>query len=126
MSTDSTLRVSIPIPRAPLVGREAELAVLDQALARAIALRRPETVTIVGGAGLGKTRLVTEFLARVSARERKARAFRGVAHQAGPTHGVVQRILRARFGITDHTDGESAREMLRAQVTQLLEDRRVT
>jgi tetratricopeptide (TPR) repeat protein len=117
---------SIPLPRAPLVGREAELSVLDQALARAIATRRPETVTIIGGAGLGKTRLVTEILARVSAREHKARAFRGIAMQSGPPHGVVQKILRARFGITDQTDPGAARELLRTQVTELLEDRRVT
>lgn len=102
MSTEgptTPARVSIPIPRAPLVGRESELGELDQALARAIATRTPQTVSVIGGAGVGKTRLVTEFLARVSARERKARTFRGVAHQSGPPHGVITRILRARFGI---------------------------
>ncbi len=129
MSTDipaDPTRVSIPIPRAPLTGREKELGELDQALARAIATRTPETVSLIGGAGVGKTRLVTEMLARVSARERNARAFRGFAHQSGPPHGVVQRILRARFGITDAADVESARETLRSAVTELLADRRVT
>jgi tetratricopeptide (TPR) repeat protein len=120
------VRVSIPIPRAPLLGRENELAELDQALARAIATRTPQSVTLVGGAGVGKTRVVTEFLARVQARERKARAFRGVAHQSGPPYGVVQRILRARFGITDNTDASAARDLLRTAVSELLEDRRVT
>ncbi len=120
------VRVSIPIPRAPLLGREAELAELDQALARAIATRTPQAVTLVGGAGVGKSRLVTEFLARAQARERKARAYRGVAHQSGPAYGVIQRILRARFGITDNTDVPAVRELLRTAVTELLEDRRVT
>lgn len=129
MSTEgptTPARVSIPIPRAPLVGRESELGELDQALARAIATRTPQTVSVIGGAGVGKTRLVTEFLARVSARERKARTFRGVAHQSGPPHGVITRILRARFGIGDTTDLDAARELLRNAVTELLEDRRVT
>ncbi len=129
MSTDipaTPTRITIPIPRAPLVGRESELAELDQALARAIATRTPQTVSLIGGAGVGKTRLVTELLARVSARERSARAFRGVAHESGPPHGVVQRILRARFGIADAADLEGARDTLRVAVSELLADKRVT
>lgn len=125
-SAGPSVRVSIPIPRAPLLGRESELAELDQALARAIATRTPQAVTILGGAGIGKSRLVTEFLGRVQVRERRARAYRGVAHQSGPPFGVVQRILRARFGITDNTDAPAARELLRTAVSELLDERRVT
>lgn len=124
-SGDAT-RVSIPIPKAPLVGRGPELSELDDALAQAISSREPQTVTVIGGAGMGKGRLVEEFLRRAGERERKVRAFRGQAHQGGPALGVVQRILRARFGVVDNTDPERARELLRDAVTGLLEDRRVT
>lgn len=125
-SADEATRVSIPIPRAPLVGRGPELSELDDAFAKAVSTREPQTVTVIGGAGMGKGRLLAEFVSRLQERERKVRAFRGLAHQGGPAMGVVQRILRARFGITDHTDAESAREMLRGAVTDLLDDRRVT
>jgi class 3 adenylate cyclase/tetratricopeptide (TPR) repeat protein len=48
---------------APLVGRRRELALLRGALDRAFAEERCELVTIVGAAGVGKSRLVRELLA---------------------------------------------------------------
>lgn len=122
MTTDSggEARVSIPILRAELEGREREIGALDAALANAIAERSSRTVTLIGGAGIGKGRLVSDFLDRVGTRERGVRAYRGTAHDP------VQRILRARFGISDRTELESARELLRAAVTELFDDRRVT
>ncbi|MGH2634569.1 MAG: BTAD domain-containing putative transcriptional regulator [Actinomycetota bacterium] len=51
----------------PLVGRQEELTVLRQAFARASLGRRASLVTLLGSAGVGKTRLVSEFL--VQARE---------------------------------------------------------
>src|SRR3954447_4537897 len=47
---------------APLVGRERELARLRSALAGAIAARACRLVTVIGSPGLGKSRLVSEFL----------------------------------------------------------------
>ncbi len=45
----------------PLVGRERDLAVLREAFERTVAERTCELVTIVGPAGMGKSRLATEF-----------------------------------------------------------------
>ncbi|MBX3270041.1 MAG: tetratricopeptide repeat protein [Sandaracinaceae bacterium] len=126
MTSDVPPRLRHPIPKAPLVGRERELGELAAALARAVAQKSAQTVTIVGGAGIGKGRLVEELLARTAETDRGVRAFRGLAHQGGPMLGPVQRILRARFGIADAADPASARERLREQVTDLLDDRRVT
>lgn len=119
--------MSTPQPiRAPMVGREAELSELDEALARALATGQPQTVTVVGGAGVGKTRLVDELLARLRARERRVRCFRGAARETGPAYGVVQRILRARFGIAEGADPEVQRDAVRAAVSDVLGDKRVT
>lgn len=126
MDSDAPGRLRHPIPKAPLVGRERELEELEGALARAVAQRNAQTVTIIGGAGIGKGRLVEEFLARTAERERATRSFRGLAREGGPMLGPVQRILRARFGIPDSADADSARERLREQVAELLDDRRVT
>jgi len=52
---------------APIVGRETELAHLAAAFDRAVAGRSCELVTIVGEAGVGKSRLVSEFLSGLKA-----------------------------------------------------------
>ena len=48
---------------APLVGRELELAQLRQAFERTARERRPYLFTVLGAAGVGKSRLAQEFLA---------------------------------------------------------------
>ena len=47
---------------APFVGREGELAQLEQAYARAVRDRSCHLFTVLGPAGIGKSRLVHEFL----------------------------------------------------------------
>lgn len=111
--------------RAPLIGRELETDELEAALARALTTGQPQAVTIIGGAGVGKSRLIDEFLARVKGRERRVRAYRGAARESGSAFGVVQRILRARFGILDGADLEIQREAVRASVTEVLGDSRI-
>ena len=53
---------------APMVGREAELALLADALDQVVARRRGRLVLVAGQAGVGKSRLVKEFV--TAARER--------------------------------------------------------
>jgi class 3 adenylate cyclase len=53
--------------RAPLVGRERELDLLADTLARARSEQRPQLVTLVGVPGIGKSRLVFELLQLVEA-----------------------------------------------------------
>src|SRR5262249_18517626 len=58
-----------PIARrrdSPIVGRERELAVLREAYEDAVARRSCRLVTVVGAAGIGKSRLVRELLASVA------------------------------------------------------------
>src|SRR5688500_3581906 len=99
------MKPSIPTSlRAPLVGRTLELRELDDALAEVFRTDEPRIVTIVGSAGIGKTRLVHEFVTRVRERESSVRVYRGICRDNGPTFGVVQRILRARFGIIEGAD----------------------
>jgi tetratricopeptide (TPR) repeat protein len=112
--------------RAPLIGRGPEMRELDEALGRALATKQPHMVTILGSAGIGKTRLLHEFLSRVRERERRVRAYRGMARENGPAFGLVQRILRARFGIIEGADQEQTRETFRTMVSEALGDRRVT
>ena len=51
--------------RAPLVGREVEMALLDAVSTRVMRERNPHLITILGAPGVGKTRLAREFIRRV-------------------------------------------------------------
>jgi len=62
------------VPTAPLVGREDELTALRSAFDTVRDHSAPMLVTIVGDPGIGKTRLVTEFLGSL---EREAHVTRG-------------------------------------------------
>src|SRR3954464_13982048 len=48
--------------RAPLIGRDADLRRLDSSFERALGDGDARAITLVGPAGIGKTRLVNEYL----------------------------------------------------------------
>ena len=129
MSDPSTLPGTgtspLPVVRSPLVGRDAELETIDGALAKALSTSQPQLVTVLGGTGVGKTRLIDEAIAHIKGKERRVRVFRAAARAGGPSFGVVQRLLRARFSLSETSEPEMARELLRTEVTTLLGDRRV-
>jgi class 3 adenylate cyclase len=65
----------------PLVGRAAELDLLERSFARAVGRRAPELVTVLGDPGMGKTRLLAAFADRVAGR---AVVLRGRCPAYGP------------------------------------------
>ncbi len=87
--------------KAPLVGRGAELARMIDHMDRA-AGGAPQLLRLVGEAGIGKTRLVNEFLAAIGNDERFAAvAIRRIACSplGEPSYGALGAILRAAYGI---------------------------
>src|SRR5207302_1901193 len=84
--------------RAPLVGRDAEVAQLVGALDDALA-GKGRTISIVGEAGLGKTRLVDEVLAdprALGARVARAACSPYDSHRA---YGAIADLLRRALAI---------------------------
>jgi tetratricopeptide (TPR) repeat protein/type II secretory pathway predicted ATPase ExeA len=119
-------RFSATERRAALAGRSAEMRELERAYAAARDKRQTRTVTVVGAAGLGKTRLVRDFLVRSrDASGAAPRVFRGSAREAGPAYEVFARVLRARFGTIEGMDPEAAKAQVRSQLAAVLEDRKV-
>jgi predicted ATPase/class 3 adenylate cyclase len=64
--------------QAPLVGRSLELTLLHANYARVRAENRPHLITILGSSGIGKSRLVREFIEREQERAKSASATEGL------------------------------------------------
>ena len=112
--------------RAALVGRTAELRELDEALRSVREDKKPRVLTLIGAAGIGKTRLVRDFLSKQRVSEHGApRVFRGSARAEAGAYDVFARVLRARFAIVEGMDAEAAKAQVRLQVAAVLEDRKV-
>ncbi len=112
--------------RAALVGRVAEIQVLEQSLQDVRDHGKPRVVTLLGANGVGKTRLVRDFLSKRLSNERGApRVFRGSAREGSGAYGVFSLILRARFGIVEGVDDDAARAQVRQHVSAVLQDRQV-
>ena len=75
----------------PFVGRERELALLGEAWERVRAERRCELVTVIGDAGVGKSRLVAEALAAI---ERELVRGRCLPYGEGITYWPVVEVLK--------------------------------
>ena len=85
--------VGTPAPLPRLVGREAEIRVLTEALDQ-VASGRPSIVLIEGEAGIGKTRVLEEMLRQ--ARERGMRVVAGRAEELERTRPFG--LLAGAFG----------------------------
>lgn len=128
--TESKLNERVPLgalqARGPLLGRDEELQVLANALAR-VRLGQTRLVTVQGPAGIGKTRLVQELILRE--RERldgvPLKVFRGSARDLSTSYGLFSRLLRARFGLVEGMHPDAARAEVRSQVAKVLDDRKV-
>lgn len=107
---------------APLIGRDVELALLKQAYDSALATGETRIVTVVGPAGIGKTRLVEQALDELAA-TRLPQVYRGSARPQ--SYGVFARLLRSRFGISESLSHEASVLRVRDQVAAVLDDRRV-
>ncbi len=107
--------------RSPLIGRAHELQRL-RALHQAVRESgRPQTVAVTGASGIGKTRLVREFLLN----EKGSRVYRAAARENDPGFGVFGRLLRGRFGLIEGAALDVTREKLRAGLAELFGDRKV-
>jgi class 3 adenylate cyclase/tetratricopeptide (TPR) repeat protein len=105
-----------PAPReSPVVGREAELTRLDQLLAESRSANAGRLVTIVAGAGVGKTRLTQEFDRRLGATALTLEG-RCLPYGDGITFWPLAEALKSEAGILDDDSLEEARAKLRAVV----------
>lgn len=92
--------------RAPMVGREAELELLENTFARTVRDRRAHLFTIYGEPGVGKSRLAREF---VDGLERASSLIgRALPYGEGVTYWPLGEMVKAAAGISDDDPLEEA------------------
>ncbi|MGL3108264.1 adenylate/guanylate cyclase domain-containing protein [Bradyrhizobium sp. BR 1432] len=106
---------------APLIGRDAELARLIGSLDRACG-GAAQLVRLVGEAGIGKTRLVNEFVARIRDEDR----FSGVAIRRAvcsplgeQSYGALAAVLRSAYGIAQKAGAAEAETKVAEALSEL-------
>jgi class 3 adenylate cyclase/tetratricopeptide (TPR) repeat protein len=95
----------------PLVGRENELERLQDAFTQAVATGACRAFTVMGAAGVGKSRLTDEFLARLEGRTRVVRG-RCLPYGEGITFWPVVELLRDASSISEGDGPTEARARL--------------
>lgn len=116
----------VSVARSPLQGREQELAMLDEALEAVEKGRETRIITLVGPAGIGKSRLIQDFIIKHRAGSALLpRIYRGAARDNDVSYGLFARFLRMRFGLTEGMDREAMKAAVRTQVAKVLDDRKV-
>ena len=108
----------------PLVGRERELDLLLDALARARNEREPQLISLVGVPGIGKSRLVYELSRAVDEDEELIawRQGRSLPYGEGVTFWSLGEMAKAQAGILESDSAEEATQKLEHAVHAVLDD----
>ncbi|MBL8611200.1 MAG: tetratricopeptide repeat protein [Myxococcales bacterium] len=130
MTTSSTSSVApsaftVAGRRAMLAGRAGDMRELEESLREVREHRTVRAVTILGPAGIGKSRLVRDFLAKAREGDAPPRVYRGAAREGDKAYGVVARLFRSRFGLVEGMDLEAQKAQVRSVAASVLEDRKV-
>lgn len=106
--------------RAPMIGRDRELTRLKNALSTMLNRKQGQFVLITGEAGLGKSRLTTEFkssLAQVSIRMMEGQS---LAYRRSISYWIFQDVLYSYLGLPPNTAPLLVRERLTQNVYQAM------
>jgi class 3 adenylate cyclase/tetratricopeptide (TPR) repeat protein len=109
---------------APFVGRDEELRQLKDVFHATIRERKPRLVTVIGQAGIGKSRLGWEFEKYIDGVTQTAywHAGRSPSYGEGISFWALAEMVRERAGIAETDDPETARTKLAATTAEWLTD----
>ena len=108
---------------APLVGRSQELSLLRSTLARVLAEREPQLVTLVGVPGIGKSRLMAELASQEPAAQVRRLQGHSLPYGEGVTFWALGEMVKAHCAILGIRHSEQARQKLSAAVAEVLAER---
>jgi predicted ATPase/class 3 adenylate cyclase len=110
---------------ASLVGREQEVTLLRETLARVIRECEPQLVTLVGVPGIGKSRLVYELFQTIETGDHGLvywRHGRSLPYGEGVTFWALGEMIKAQAGILESDSAEAASDKLRQAVARFIEE----
>ncbi len=109
---------------APLMGRERELDALETAYGRVVRDGRAHMITLIGEAGVGKSRLLRELEHRLAKAEPPAgiRTGRCLPYGSGIVYWALGEVVRGEAGIVDSDSSEEAWSKLTAYVSHVLSE----
>ena len=106
----------------PMLGRENELAVLGRIFESIVAEERPHLVTVLGDAGIGKTRLATEFTRGLEEKGVTVLRGRSLPYGAITLYGPFTQVVKQFTGIFASDDEAAAKSKLRTGLEALFPD----
>jgi class 3 adenylate cyclase/tetratricopeptide (TPR) repeat protein len=111
-------------PEAPFIGRSEELTLLKDLYHATAREKKTRLVSVVGPAGIGKSRLGREFLSHVDA---EAEDFwlhhgRSPAYGEGLTFWALGEMIRQRAGLAETDDEATTRTAIRKMVEDRIPD----
>lgn len=115
-------RADDEIRQPPFVGRERELRLLKDGLAAVEAENRARLISIVGEAGIGKTRLAEEFKNHIDGYSESIYWHwgRSPSYGDGVTFWALGEIIRRRAGIVEGEDQARSRTRLRTMLAEFV------
>jgi adenylate cyclase len=124
-ATDTSSAAASEQPaRAPLVGRTDELAELAGLIDRVERKRAPHLATVIGEAGVGKTRLLKQFEQELGLRGTRPLVRRGrcLPYGSSIAYWPLGEAIRAECSIVDEDSPAEAWQKLSTRLAELLDD----
>src|SRR4051812_26675345 len=123
MVTATPRRQTVDAAAAPFVGREHELELLDSLHARVMREQRAHLVTVIGQAGGGKSRLLREVSARLTAKDAPPaiRVGHCLPYGSGVVYWALGEVVRSEASIVDTDSADDAWKKLCRYVEDLRE-----
>jgi len=110
--------------RTPFVGRDRELAALQERLDSVRSQSLPQLVTILGIPGIGKSRLVSELQYAVAATEKPVtwRQGRSLPYGDGVSFWALEEMVKAETGILEGDSAQAVERKIGKTVRRIVED----
>ena len=105
--------------RTPLVGRNHEMLLIRTVWERAVSARQPHLISVIGPAGIGKSRLAAEVSAVVESAGARVLWGRSLPYDQQTPYHAAKQMVRQTAGVFENDPVEAAREKISSLLASL-------